>query len=335
MSKKADPKLIGAFVIGATALLVIGVILFGSGKFFAETRKYVVFFQGSTKGLNVGAPVTLRGVRIGSVTDIKVWFNPQTLSFASPVYIEIEPDRIGTMPGVEMDAALRKQIHHDPREGIKTLVERGLRAKLELQSLVTGQLQVALHMEPGADLTYAGYEKEYQEIPTVPTPLEQLAKTLENIPIREMMKDVRSTLAAVEKLATSPELAESITVLKESLQDFGKLARNVDGRVGPLTSSIEETMRDTQQLVRTVDTKLEPTFTDLQETLKSAQAALENARVALVSISDTFEGDSTFMFEVTRSIRDLQTMAQSVNALADYLQRQPDSLIRGKVSLGR
>jgi paraquat-inducible protein B len=94
-------------------------------------------------------------------------------------------------------------------------------------------------------------------------------------------------------------------------------------------------MRDTQQLVRTVDTKLEPTFTDLQETLKSAQAALENARVALVSIGDTFEGDSTFMFELTRSIRDLQTMAQSVNALADYLQRQPDSLIRGKVSLGR
>jgi paraquat-inducible protein B len=94
-------------------------------------------------------------------------------------------------------------------------------------------------------------------------------------------------------------------------------------------------MKDTQKLVQNVNTQVEPTLTDLQETLKTAQAALEKAEVALASVGDVVDADSTLMFELTRTIKELQVMAQSINALAGYLQRQPDSLIRGKVSLGR
>jgi paraquat-inducible protein B len=173
------------------------------------------------------------------------------------------------------------------------------------------------------------------ELPTLPTAMEQLAKTLENLPIQEIVEDARKTMAAIEKLATSPELKEAVTALNNTLQDFGKLARNLDGRVGPLTTSIEEAMKDTQKLVQNVNTRVEPTLTDLQETLKTAQAALEKAEVALASVGDVVDADSTLMFELTRTIKELQVMAQSINALAGYLQRQPDSLIRGKVSLGR
>ena len=335
MSKKANPKVIGAFVVGAVALLLVGVMIFGSGKFFAEKRNYVLFFRGSTKGLNVGAPVTLRGVRIGSVTDIKVWFDPQTMTFSSPVYIEIDPERIGTIPGVEMPEELRRQMEEKPEERLKLLVKKGLRGKLELQSLVTGQLGVGLEMIPDSKIHYVGYEKKYEEIPTVPTPLEQLTKTLENLPIKEIMADVQKTMAAIEKLATSPELADSITALNRTLQDLGKLARNLDRRVGPLTTSIEETMKDTQKLVNKVNAQVEPTLADLQETLKTAQTAIEKSEVALTSVGEAVDADSTLMFELTRTIKELQVMAQSINALADYLQRQPDSLIRGKVSLGR
>jgi len=158
---------------------------------------------------------------------------------------------------------------------------------------------------------------------------------LENLPIQEILEDARKTMAAIEKLATSPELTEAVTALNKTLQDFGKLARNVDSRVGPLTTSIEETMKDTQKLVQNVNTHAQPTLTELQETLKTAQAAINKAEVALASVGDVVDADSTLMYELSRTLSELHIMAQSINALAGYLQRQPDSLIRGKISLGR
>jgi paraquat-inducible protein B len=333
MTKKANPKVIGAFVVGAVALAAIGVIIFGSGKFFKEKHLWVLFFPGSVKGLTVGAPVTLKGVQIGTVTDVKVVFDRENLTFQTPVYVEVLPDRVKDIG--EYTAKETERIATDPDEAIKLLVERGLRAKLELQSLVTGKLQVAFDMYPDTPVNYVGLEKKVPEVPTLPTAMEQLAKTLENLPIKEMVEDAQKTLAAIEKLANSPELTEAVTALNNTLQDVGKLARNLDDRVGPLTTSIEETMKDTQKLVKSVNTQVEPTVADLQETMKSAQAAIKKAEVALASVGDVIDPDSGLMFELTRAINELRVMAQSVNALAGYLQRQPDSLIRGKVSLGR
>jgi len=333
MTKKANPKVIGAFVVGALVLATIGVIIFGSGKFFEEKHLWVLFFPGSVKGLTVGAPVTLKGVQIGTVTDVKVVIDREALTFQTPVYVEVFPDRVKAIGEYTLQETER--IAADPDESIRLLVERGLRAKLELQSLVTGKLQVAFDMHPDTPVNYIGLEKKVPEIPTIPTAMEQLAKTLENLPIQEIVEDARKTMAAIEKIATSPQLTEAVTALNKTLQDLGKLARNLDGRVGPLTTSIEETMKDTQKLVQNVNTQVEPTLTDLQETLKTAQAAIKKAEVALASVGDVVDTDSTLMYELTRTIQELRDMAQSINSLAGYLQRQPDSLIRGKVSLGR
>ena len=333
MTKKANPKLIGAFVLGAVALAAIGVVIFGSGRFFAQKFEWVLFFPGSVKGLTVGAPVTLEGVAIGTVTDVKVVFDRETLKFFAPVYVEVFPDRVKDIG--EYSAEQLKEIETDPDEAIGLLIKKGLRGQLDMQSLLTGKLQVALSMHPGSEVHYARIERGVPEIPTLPTTIQQLAKALENLDIKGMAEDLRKTLAAVEQVATSPELAEATTSLNQTLKDFGKLARNVDSRVGPLTTSIEGTMKDTQKLVQNVNAQVEPTFADLQETLKTAQTAIEKAEVALTSVSDVVDADSALMYELTSAIKELQVMAQSINALAGYLQRQPDSLIRGKVSLGR
>ena len=333
MTKKANPKLIGAFVLGAVALAAIGVIIFGSGRFFAQKFEWVLFFPGSVKGLTVGAPVTLEGVAIGTVTDVKVVFDRETLKFFAPVYVEVFPDRVKDIG--EYSAEQLKEIETDPDEAIGLLIKKGLRGQLDMQSLLTGKLQVALSMHPGSEVHYARIERGVPEIPTLPTTIQQLAKALENLDIKGMAEDLRKAVAGVEQLATSPELAEAVTSLNKTLQDFGKLARNLDGRVGPLTTSIEGTMKDTQKLVQNVNAQVEPTFADLQETLKTAQTAIEKAEVALTSVSDVVDADSALMYELTSAIKELQVMAQSINALAGYLQRQPDSLIRGKVSLGR
>ena len=330
MSKKANPKLIGAFVLGAVALAAIGVVIFGSGKFFAERHEYVLFFPGSVKGLTVGAPVTLEGVTIGTVTDVKVVFDREILKFFTPVYIEVFPDRVKDIGEYR---AQQQELETD--EAIKLLVERGLRAQLELQSLLTGKLQVAVSMHPGSPVHYAAIEKDVPEIPTLPTTIQQLAKTFENLDLKGMAEDIRKAVAGIEQVATSPELAEAVTSLNKTLKDFGKLARNVDSRIGPLTTSIEETLVDTRKLVNNVDTQVEPTFADLQKALNSADLALKQAKVTVASLDDVVGVDSALMWELNNTLLELQSMARQVNALVSLLQRQPDSIIRGKVSLGR
>jgi paraquat-inducible protein B len=330
MTKKANPKLIGAFVLGAVTLAAIGVIIFGSGRFFAERHEYVLFFPGSVKGLTVGAPVTLEGVTIGTVTDVKVVFDRETLKFFTPVYIEVFPDRVKDIG----DYSVRQQ-ELETDEVMKLLVERGLRGQLELQSLLTGQLQVAVSMHPGSEIHYAGIQEDVPEIPTIPTTIQQLAKAFENLDIQGMAEDLRKTLAAVEQVATSPELAEATTSLNQTLKDFGQLARNVDSRVGPLVTSIEETLGDTRKLVNNVDSQVEPTFADLQKALNSADLALKQAKVTVASLHDVVGVDSAVMWELNKTLIELQSMARQVNALVGLLQRQPDSIIRGKVSLGR
>src|SRR5512135_2268972 len=139
MSKQANKAVIGIFVVGAIALVVIAIVVLGSGKFFKKTVKAVCYFEGSVGGLNVGAPVVFRGVRIGSVSEIILKVDPSKLIFTIPVYIEIEPDKfevVGARP-TEMKG-----------QNLKTLIDKGLRASLETQSLVTGQMQVGLDFHP-------------------------------------------------------------------------------------------------------------------------------------------------------------------------------------------
>jgi paraquat-inducible protein B len=158
------------------------------------------------------------------------------MKFYTPVYVEVFPDRIkdiGEYSAEDLDEM-------ETGEAIKLLVDRGLRGQLELQSLLTGKLQVAVSMHPGSEVHYAGIEKDVPEIPTLPTTIQQLAKAFENLDIKGMAEDLRNAVAGIEQLATSPELAEAVTSLNKTLQDFGKLARNVDSRVGPLTTSIED-----------------------------------------------------------------------------------------------
>ena len=90
MSKTANKTLIGAFAVGAAALLLLAVAVFGSGMLFKETARFVLFFDRSVSGLSVGSPVVFQGVPVGRVTDIRLVGNLDKLSFAAPVFIELD-----------------------------------------------------------------------------------------------------------------------------------------------------------------------------------------------------------------------------------------------------
>lgn len=208
MSKPANKTLIGAFVIGAVALLVMAVLVFGSGRFLKKSFHAVVFFEGSIKGLNEGAPVIFKGVKIGSVKDIRVFYDAAYDSLRIPVIIELEPEKIE-----RTDVAERR-----PEKNVKLLIEKGLKAQLQMQSIVTGQLVIALDFFPDKSARYVGFIKKYPEIPTVPTAFEELTKTIQNLPIKEIVKKLNLTLNSVRKLI-----------------------QHIDKKIDPLVSNVSKT----------------------------------------------------------------------------------------------
>ena len=186
MSKQANTKLIGGFVIGAVVLVMAGILLFGSGKLFTEQKKFVLFFEDDVKGLNVGAPVDFDGVKVGTVTDIKIVLNKKDLSLTIPVFIEIDPDKITFDSKISELGKLVESKNKGAKTFIQLMIDRGLRAQLEMQSLVTGQLGIHLDLHPDTPVRLVGAEPGIPEIPTARSALSALAETLEKLPIAEI-----------------------------------------------------------------------------------------------------------------------------------------------------
>jgi paraquat-inducible protein B len=351
MKTGTNKTMIGAFVVGAVVLLVISVVILGGGRLLTPKNKWVLYFPGSVKGLQVGAPVMFRGVRIGSVTNIRLMYNPRELTTQIPVTIETETDR-WTAFGDEADLALERD---NPLEFKRRLIDLGLRASLELQSLVTGQYMVSLDFRPNTPIRLVGIDNTYPELPTIPSGIAELQAKIEKLPLDELAGKLTAALAGIERKVNSPELAESITTLNEALKDirkmiqnidnrvgplttgiqgavadYGKLARNLDERIGPLATNLDETLRDARKLVRHVDGRIEPLISDLQDTLNAAEMTLAQGKKTLAAVEELTSDDAPVVYELKNTLRQLSAAARSIRIWAEYLERNPDALLRGK-----
>jgi paraquat-inducible protein B len=335
MSKPANKTVIGVFVVIAVVLGVAALVIFGSGKFFTKVNRYVIYFQGSVKGLRTGAPVVFRGVQIGEVTDVIIQVNTADLKFQIPVHIQIDPSNVS-------DIGPERKVN--PEEFLFELINKGLRAQLQLQSLVTGLLMINLDFHPDTPIELisekVGLPKDIVgEIPTIPTPFEKLEKTFEQIPISDIAEDVRSALKGIEKVVNSPELTGSIEALEETLRSIQLLAQNIDKRVGPLSTSIEEAfveakagISDARTVMKNIDTRTVPLVARLKKAAESAQVALDQANNALKGIENLAAEGTQLRYEISVTMREISGAARSVRVLTDYLEQHPDALIRGKVS---
>jgi paraquat-inducible protein B len=331
MSKPVSKTLIGAFVVGAVALLVAGIAIFGSGTFFVEQPKFVMFFSGSVNGLTVGSPVLFRGVRIGQVTDIRAQFNPKTLKFTIPVYVEIDPRSIYGPVTLQAEA----------EEGryplFKQLVAKGLRAQLRLRSIITGQLYIAMDFHPEEPMRLVGLDKKYPEVPTIQSPTEVLMSTLEKVPFNELADRLVKVTEGIDRTVNSPEVAASLKNLDASLKDLRVLLRDVNAEVKPLASSL----RDTSDAARGAFVQAKETLSlkdgesgklaaGIQGTLKQLTSALEEIKATVASYNRLASDNAHIGYEVTRTLSEIEGAARSLRQLADYLDRHPEALVKGK-----
>lgn len=344
MAKKINPTLIGGFVLGAAALAVAGIAYFGSGSFTRRADKYVLFFEGSLQGLSVGAPVLFRGVRVGSVVDILVRYYPDDQHIDIPVYIELETNRV-------------EGVQDGPRQTdvLPLMIERGLRAQLTTQSFVTGVLAVQLDFYPDKAIKLVGEEHRYPEIPTIPSTLEEITRTLQNLPIEELLNDLRSAVKGLDEIVRSPELAAGIRSFQSAADNIGQLAKNVDAQLEPLAGSITDALKDVRstlaqageriasaekslsetlleykKLAENANTQLEPLTTSIAAAAGEVDVALRQSRTTLEEIQRVVARDSELHYQLVTTLTDLSTAARSVKVLADSLEQHPESLLRGK-----
>ena len=203
MAKQANRMMIGGFVILAIIIMAASLVIFGSGKFFQKTQTFVLYFEGSVMGLNVGSPVLFRGVPIGSVTSIVIQADVATMEVVIPVLIAIEPERMQLQHGVS-----------DPRKNMPRLIEKGLRAVLVTQSFITGQLAIELDFEPDTPVVLKNLNKEYVEIPTIPSTAQKLMNALAKLDLTKIENYLDSALEGISKLANDPNLTAAIKDLK-------------------------------------------------------------------------------------------------------------------------
>jgi paraquat-inducible protein B len=307
MAKQANRIMIGGFVVVAVILMAASLALFGSGKFFKKTQKFVLYFDESVKGLDVGAPVLFKGVRVGSVISVVIVVDSAKHQADIPVIIEIDLDRF------ELREAGQTE---DPQKNMPMLIKDGFRGMLTMQSLITGKLLIELDFYPDTPVNLKNINKRYTEIPTIPSTTSKLARALDKLDLEAVQKKLESALEGIAELTTNPDLAASIMHLKETLRDARKLVNRVDRQVDPLAEDTKKTVKDIGKLARNLDGRVGGVSDSLEKTLSSARGVISE--------------DSPLIVELQNTLKEISAMSRSIRELADYLEQHPETLIRGK-----
>lgn len=256
-------------------------------------------------GLGPGAPVQFRGIRIGSVTDVRLEVDTTSDRIRIPVTLELEPQRLVSDEEVQHAADQRYRY-------MAELVKRGLRAQLKTGNLLTGELMVDLTFVPGATPAELDTQGPVAIIPSVPNTLDQLQASvgqmldrIAKLPVDDLVTSLTGTARKLDALVASPSVQEAVDSLGPSVAQFQRVLQRIDVEAGPILESVKRTSGD-------------------------ASAALREARTTMVSVRGTVGPQSELKDDTQDLLRELTRAAQSIRSFADYLDRHPEALVRGK-----
>ncbi|MGH7925185.1 MAG: MlaD family protein [Candidatus Binatus sp.] len=319
MGKRVNAATVGAFVLGAIGLILVAVVVFGSGNLFRKTHEFVIYFGGDVNGLRVGAPVKFKGVEIGQVSRIRLRLEQEvnhnngklTADVRIPVIIELDEEKI-VSHGSAIDLS-------DPHT-IPNLIREGMRAQLGSDSFVTGLMYVALDIQPNTPIQMvAPPGSPLQEIPAVPNTLEQaqavavrIFERLDKVDFNAVFTQMTGMLESIRQITSSPALKEVVAHSEQTREQ------------------LDHTLAGAQQTLHTVNGQVVPLSDSLQKTSASADAAAKQAKATLGTVQTTIEPNSPVNYQAIQTLQDVSAAAHSVKELADYLQRNPSAIVRGR-----
>ncbi len=352
MKRRASATRIGLFMLGALGLLVAVIVMIGGSSLFASRERALAYFEGSVYGLQVGAPVVLRGVRLGSVVGIGVVYEGRPGQYAVPVEIEIDRGRIGQATGTSTPLTVAQ------------LVQQGLSARLGTQSLLTGLQYVDLDFGRTLPRTAAAPALQAAApragaaalpvIPTVPSPLQALQRQLQQVDLAQLLADISGAAAGARQLLANPRLHQAVDDLARTSGELRGLLARVERRVDPLADAMQGALHDSRKAATSLASALadagsavdkisraadrvSATMARVDRLADNAQPLLDSTRQAALELTRTAQAlreattdDDGALPQAERAAAELARAARAVRDLADLLDRQPEALLRGR-----
>lgn len=328
MQSKISPTLIGSFVLATLVLGLGSLFLLSNGSLAKKPTLFILYFEGDVKGLQVGSPVNFRGVKVGEVESMSITYFHESQEFRIPVVIGIEDSRV-EVEGVVTDQSGILELNK--------LIQQGLRARLNLQSLVTGRLEIELDFMPDTPIRLVNEDDSYPEIPTIQSSMEKLATAIDKIPVERITQRLSEILDSIDGMMDHGGLKNLITSLSQITERLDKVsqllveeapvllnnsnATLVEARA--MISDVADTAKETQTLIATTDKKLSSAFSRWDSTLRQVGDTAKSADQVL-------NQDSELMSQLTMTLRELGSAARSIRIMSEYLERHPEALLRGK-----
>ncbi|MBF0140117.1 MAG: MCE family protein [Magnetococcales bacterium] len=271
---------------------------------YRRKMPFVMYFDGSVRGLKPGAPVEFRGIRIGSVRDISMEFDRANTTFRVAVTGELEPERV-----TEIDEHSSVE---SSNELLETLVNRGMRGQLETANYLTGQLYVNLVMRPDTPIHVTGVQTGYKELPTVPSNLDEISasvtsllKKLQTFPAEEIGRNLNETLIGMKKTVNAPVILDAAKAMRDALTALKSTMVRIDGKVDPLGH-------------------------DLAQATQAATKALASTDQLMVNLNEFVDPDAPLNYRILELTRELTATSRSIRTFVEIMNRQPEAMVFGK-----
>ncbi len=318
MSKRANMSMVGLFVIAAIGLGVTATVVLASGALFRDTFTVYSMFDGSVQGLQIGAPVVFRGVQIGTVADIRLMMDgdprrgdPSNNDPRIPVIYNLDKTLLQSRGSVgEVD-----------EETVRVLVEQGLKAQLVTESFVTGRLLVSLDYRPNQEVVLDGWDVDHPQIPTIPTPIEEiqhqiagLIDKLEDVDVSTIIQSVESMMNGITDLVSDPEIREVTASLDVTLAELDRTL-----------VSFRETASD-------LSTDIHGVAESAEERAKQLESVLTEAEATMVAVQQLVSLESPLSVQMAYAMQQFGEAARALRVLTETLEQNPSVLIRGRTS---
>lgn len=334
MSKRANPTLIGFFMLGTLVLAVAALFIFSPKLFTNDTSVFNSAFRESVNGLSVGSIVKCQGVPVGEVTDIQLFIDVEEETFYVPVFYEIDMERLRAITGSRLPFE---------RGELSTHIEKGLRAQLQMESIVTGQMyiELAYHEAPGSPQYLQG-GIENLEIPTLFSPMAQLGtetsslvSNLRSVNVNAISDNLTSLLINANTKLDELDFAGLNASILQAAQSFDDLVnsqevRTVVTQAPELAGQLNQTMLDIQALTQSIDETLGVLSEDVDETGEELRLTLQTVRGSVNDANAMISTDSGIGYHLQETLISLTEAADALRLLAESLEQNPDMLLRGR-----
>jgi paraquat-inducible protein B len=335
MSRSVNPARIGLFVVVGFVLAVGTLLYVGSVRLFQNEIVFLTYFKESVNGLSVGSPVKFKGVAIGTVSDIRLNYNqdPSLRGSYIPVFIKINESKLRAKEG--------EMTHVDIADWneFALQVRNGLRARLQLESIITGQLFIELDYfaEPGTDFRLVQAEVEYREIPSMPSVMAEIGSSASEILASVGTIDLKEIGDGLSELIRKLNLAVDeldVAQWNQSLVTAGgeleRILTDLDFK--PTLDRAATVLDDLSSVSRQLDSGLPEVVADYHRIIAELSSTLERGNRVLDNL-DTFTApDAGVQRELLKVLRDLQSAARAARELMTFLDRNPRALLTGRNS---